>query len=140
MPQHTGLLRVGLVDPFPTSRAGMARFVRTMCRDMRLVFKARDATDTTARLTAGQVDVLLISDYLGDTEPDGFTLAATIRDRLPYPPIVIASGSTDHRADPETAPARAAAAGAWGYVDLYREPLEALATAIREAAAEPVSR
>jgi DNA-binding NarL/FixJ family response regulator len=140
MPQHPGRLRVGLVDPFPTGQLGMALFVRTACRDMRLVFKARDATDATARLTPGQVDILVICDYLGDTEPDGFTLAATIRDRLPYPPIVIASGSTDHRADPETAPARAAAAGAWGYVDLYRVPPDALATAIRQAAAGQAAR
>ncbi|HET7079579.1 MAG TPA: hypothetical protein VFM49_19270, partial [Chloroflexia bacterium] len=58
-----------------------------------------------------------------------------IRDRLPYPPILVASGSTDHRAYPATAPARAEAAGAWGYVNLYQVPLDTLATAIRQVAA-----
>jgi DNA-binding NarL/FixJ family response regulator len=132
-------VRVGLVDPFPSSREGMALFLQQTCEDMRVVFKACDGFDTVIRLTPGQVDVLVISDYLGNIGPDGFTLATIIRNRLPYPPVMVAAGSTDHRAAPETAPARAAAAGAWGYVDLYQVPLEALATAIRQAAARPAA-
>jgi DNA-binding NarL/FixJ family response regulator len=140
MPQHTSRLRVGLVDPFTLSRESLAFVLREDYQDIQVVFLACNASDAMARLAPGLVDVLVISDYLGDTEPDGFTLAATIRDRLSYPPIVIATASTGHMTDPELGPARAAEAGAWGYLDAGRVPPEGLATAIRQAAAGSPSR